>query len=365
MERLLENKHAGRLAARFLKAYAVGIKQWGGHQDGAQFAKSMRWTHAPLIADALEKAAVQAGTSSNMSGALATVGQDLASVVRPLTVIGRLEGFRRVPALTNCITQTSGASAYWVGEGAAPGLSRQTFDRSQLSYQRLGAISVLTEELALTADPAAEPEILRDLVNAIVQKQDEAFIDPENAGSPEILPASVTRYAQQFVSTGTAVAQIDSDLHLMLNQLSNGGSDLQNATWILNPRSSAYLAGLRGSGGSPCFPGMGARGGELLGLPAITSKACLRAGSPEETILVLVDPSRVWLTERPEYDLQASKTVSLQMDDGPTNNSATGTGTTLVSMFQTDSIACKAVNLINWKPVTVDSAAVTLTKVNF
>jgi hypothetical protein len=38
----------------------------------------------------------------------------------------------------------------------------------------------------------------------------------------------------------------------------------------------------------------------------------------------------------------------LQMLDNPTNNSATGTPTTMVSMFQTNSTAFLAERFINW-----------------
>jgi hypothetical protein len=47
--------------------------------------------------------------------------------------------------------------------------------------------------------------------------------------------------------------------------------------------------------------------------------------------------------------VDASTEASLQMLDNPTNNSATGTPTTVVSMYQTNSIALRAERFINWR----------------
>jgi hypothetical protein len=44
-----------------------------------------------------------------------------------------------------------------------------------------------------------------------------------------------------------------------------------------------------------------------------------------------------------------SREASLQMDDAPTMDSDTPTGTSVVSMFQTNSVAFRAERTINWK----------------
>ena len=46
--------------------------------------------------------------------------------------------------------------------------------------------------------------------------------------------------------------------------------------------------------------------------------------------------------------MDASQEASLQMSDAPTNNSATSTGASVVSMYQTNSIALRAERFINW-----------------
>jgi hypothetical protein len=112
---------------------------------------------------------------------------------------------------------------------------------------------------------------------------------------------------------------------------------------------------------------MGALGGTLLGLPAITSAGITRAGSPSPgtSYLCLVDASRVWLTEV-GMTFRVSNRAAIEMNDAPANRSTnTATGASVVSMFQAGSYALLSANHINWKAVSNESAAATLTGVNY
>lgn len=58
--------------------------------------------------------------------------------------------------------------------------------------------------------------------------------------------------------------------------------------------------------------------------------------------------------------LDVSREASLQMLDNPTNDSVTPTATTMVSMFQTNSVAFRCERILNWARRR-DNAAVYLT----
>jgi hypothetical protein len=71
--------------------------------------------------DIIEKTAVNAGTTTDTTWAAPLVQyQNLASefieYLRPLSIVGRIEGFRRVPFMVKVPRQTGGASVNWVGE---------------------------------------------------------------------------------------------------------------------------------------------------------------------------------------------------------------------------------------------------------
>jgi hypothetical protein len=77
-------------------------------------------------------------------------------------------------------------------------------------------------------------------------------------------------------------------------------------------------------------------GGTLRGLPFLVSEAV------DDDQLVLLDAGAL-AGDLGDVTMRASGAASVQMLDNPTNNSATATGTTLVSMWQTDSVVLACV----------------------
>jgi hypothetical protein len=102
--------------------------------------------------------------------------------------------------------------------------------------------------------------------------------------------------------------------------------------------------------GQPAFPGTTIRGGTLSGLSFIVSEYMTQLGdSGGGAPLILVNASDVFLADDGQFTIDASREASLEMSDAPTGTSVTPTGTSLVSMFQTNSIALKAERFVNWK----------------
>ena len=269
---------------------------------------------------------------------------DFAEFVRPMTILGKLLGLRRVLARVRSIVASAGGSAYWAGEANPRPISRMTFEGETMEPLGVNAISVVTAELLRSADPDAEPILSRDLAAAAVAAMDSAFIDPANAGDPGVKPAAITHGVGQFVSSGSSLAQIDADLDLMINALADAGSDLQFATWVMAPRTAIYLARLRGTGGALAHPGMSAKGGTLVGLPAITSAHVPSVGSPYVSSITLLDPSQILLCDEGGAKLEVSMEGALQMEDAP------GSGAQqLVSLWQTNSAALKMTRYVNWR----------------
>ena len=115
---------------------------------------------------------------------------------------------------------------------------------------------------------------------------------------------------------------------------------------------------MRGTDGSPAFPGMGARGGELLGIPALTGGSIASPGSPTEGLIVLLDQDAILLADTDEATLGVSRDASLQMSDTPEPGAAQ-----LVSCWQYNLAALRAERIISWA-TRRPGAAVTITGVN-
>ncbi len=185
---------------------------------------------------------------------------DFSEFIRPLTILGKLSGLRRVPARVRQIAATAGSTAFWSGQANARPISRITLTGDVIEQLSCIAMLVTTRELLMSSSPSAESVLSRDLAAAIVQAMDSAFINSSNSGVAGVTPAAVTYGTTAIHSSGSSLANIDGDLNLITEALSDAGSNLQFATWVLRPRTAIYLSGLRGSGGALAFPQMTVKG---------------------------------------------------------------------------------------------------------
>ncbi len=306
----------------------------GDDLNAAEFAAA-RWGASSAPARILR--AIGAGVYADQGGDYTAASVEFFAIVEQLSVLGRLAGIRRVPLRTRMLTATSGASAHWVGEGKPKPVSKMSFTSGSLAPLKIAALSVITEELAMSSDPAAEGTIRRDMIRAMAEAIDETFLDPLNAGSAGVSPASIT----YGVTPATAGSDPTADLRLLIE---NFTGDLQNAAFITTPTVAASLSGAD-------RPGIGLRGGELLGAPAIASRS-----APADTI-ILADVSAIALGEGPS-EIRTSRAGTVEMlDTGLVQDSTVGTGTQLVSLWQTNSIGILAERIMNWETQRIGAVA--------
>lgn len=275
------------------------------------------------------KAAV-APVSSLNAPLLTPVGADLLLALRPASIIGRL-GVRRVPELTRVLTGTEGAMATWVREGGMIPMSKGSYSAHVLENRKVAGIVVASDELLRSDVVDAESAMLDDLLGACRQALDAAFADPSNAGVVGERPPSVTHPSAGgtlLPSSGSSIAQIDSDLRAAIQALLTAGSDLSKASWVLSQTLASKLALLRGAGGVPAHPGLNVRGGLLAGLPVVVSQ-----GVPT-TAISLIDAGLIAMSEA-EPELSTSRSGMVDMSTTP------GSPGVLQTLFQTDSVALR------------------------
>lgn len=312
----------GMTFTRMALAKALGD---GDDLNAAGIAEA-RWGASSAPARILR--AVGAGTYADMGGEFRAAATEFFGVVEQLSVLGRLAGIRRVPLRTRMLTATSGASAFWVEEGKPKPVSRMAFTSGSLAPLKVAAIAAVTEELATSSDPAAELVIRLDMVRAMVEAIDMALLDPSNAGSAGVSPASITNGVTP-ISAGTDPA---ADLRLLIE---NFAGDLESAIFIMTPSVAVSLA-------SADRPGIGLRGGELLGAPAVTSRSA-PAGA-----IILADVSALALGEGPS-EIRTSRAATIEMLDADlVQDAATGAGTSLVSLWQVNCLGVLTEKEMNW-----------------
>jgi len=309
------------------------------------------------------KAAVAGGTTTDdtWAGPLVyaqTLVSEFVEYLRPLTIVGKfgqgnIPSLRRVPFNVRITGQTSGGTGYWVGQGAAKPLTKFDFSATTLGFAKVAAISVISDELARFSSPAAEPLVRDGLAAALTARLDIDFVDPAKVAVANVSPASIEYGIAPLVSSGVDAAAVRDDVRALFTAFINANVSPTTGVWIMPQTVALGLSLMLNALGQPEFPGITMNGGTFFGLPVITSQYAT-FGSPTSNIVILVNASDIYLSDDGAISIDASREASLEMDSTPSSTIAAGSPptpveSTMVSMFQTNSIALRAERGINWQ----------------
>jgi HK97 family phage major capsid protein/HK97 family phage prohead protease len=354
------------LGTAFVRMVCALAASKGNRFEAVQFAE--RWKDStPEVANVLriphdqierfeviEKAPVLPGTTTGSTWAEPLVQyQNMAGefieFLRPQTVIGRIEGFRRVPFKIKVPRQTAGAVVNWVGEAKPKPLSSLALDSITLDFFKIAGIIPLSEELVRFSSPSAEALVRADLAAAISQFMDSEFLDPAKAEVAGVSPASITNGVAAIPASGTNYAAFVTDVKTLFNTYLAGNVPISGGAWIMKQGRALSLSLMQNPLGASQFPGLGLGGGTLLGFPVITSEAVpSTGGSPGGgDLIIFLIPQEVMLADEGGVTIDLSREASLQMDTAP-DNPATAT-TVMISLWQHNLVGIKAERFINWK----------------
>lgn len=304
------------------------------------------------------KAAIAAGSSTDSTWAQPLIAYnqfsgDFVNYLRPQTIVGKfgqggIPAMRSIPFNVHVRGQTSGGTAYWVGQGQPAPLTKFDFNDVEMSYTKLATISTITEELLRLSNPSAEILVRDSLRDAIVEKIDQTFIDPAIAAVSSVSPASITNGVTAIVSSGNTADNIRTDVKAAMSTFIADNNTPTSGVWIMSATVALSLSLMRNALGQKEFPEITMLGGRFEGLPVIVSEY-IEPGLGGSYV-VLANASDIWLADDGMVTVDASNQVSLQMLDNPTNSSVSATAaTSMVSMWQTGTVAYKAERWINWK----------------
>lgn len=355
----------GTAFARY--AMALGASK-GNLMQAEQIAH--RWDNStPEVAEVLRMAVAQGSTNdpawftkaavgamnttdATMAGPLVNyqvMADEFIEYLRPLTVLGRVNGFRRVPFNVRVPSQTSGSTAYWVGEGQVKPISALAFSTVTLTYAKLAAIVILTDELVRFSNPSAEMIVRNDLAATIAAKMDKDFVDPTVAATGSS-PASITNGVTPVTASGTTPDALRADIKTLFQTFLSNNLALSGGVWLMTQQQAIAISLMRTSIGVPEFPGIlqDGTGGTLAGFPVVASEAIPSVGgSPTDgSIIVFLLPNQILVADDGSVTLDSSNQASLQMDSAP--DSPVSASTVPVSMFQQNMLAIRAERYLNW-----------------
>lgn len=304
-------------------------------------------THPTLVR--VIKAGVPAGTTTGnewgdeLVQADSRYMGDFIEYLYSMTVYDRLP-LKEVPAHVTIKGQDGTATGYWTGEGTSIKVSSQDYSTISLTPLKVGAISVVTNELLRYSSPSAEMLVRDSLVNASSQRVDQTFLSTLAAVSG-VSPAGLLVSGTPVVnSNGTSAAALRQDMR----ELYAGFITAKHATnlrLVMHPSLAKSISLMVNTLGQTEFPGLGAGGGTLLGDTVVTGE------NVNAQHMILLDPSEIWKIGDMGVEVSLSRDATIEQADDPTGEVLTPTAQSkqMTSMFQAESTAFKVVRTINYQ----------------
>jgi HK97 family phage prohead protease len=307
------NSNANHFIRAAIAKAAVGVagptaaagyaeNRWGTHSDTARYIKA---AVAPLTAGSDATGPLTAGDISR---------QQFVQAVFSRSILGRLQGLVRVPAITRINTEDTPTSASFFGESVVCPVAQGTIGVQLVDKRKVGVIAIVSQELLKATDDAAEATISAILQRSLSRGLDDAFVG--NQTRDNVFPAGLASVAIQANSFAAGIEAFTGDLTA--------------ASVLVNPLTAVTLR-------SPTETQITASGGIYGGLPAIGSYA-VPAGK-----LFIVDATRV---------LAFIGAAVIEASEQGNVYGITGAASTVpVNMFQTHQVALRAGLYADWELV--------------
>lgn len=341
-----DHAKAFKLAERHFPNTEIVVKTLKAQSEGANLTQMLQ----------VQKAAVAAGTTTDSTWAAPlvyanTFAGDFIGYLRPRTLIGQAQ-FRPAPFNVRIAGATSGGTGYWVGQGKPKPVTKFDFNAVTTAFTKVATIAVLTQELVRFSDPSAEALVRDMLADAVISRVDNDLFDPDLAAVSGVNPAGLLNGVSP-ISSGITSAQTLEQIYNAIAALwapwdsTNIGA---RPAYYTTPAVARYLATLREPLGPRAFPNLSNGGGTIDGVPVRVSQYLANNGGSGGAPFILVDEAEVYLADDGNVTVDYSDQATIQMDDAPTNASAPVTATSMVSLWQTNSIGLRAERFIWWGP---------------
>lgn len=344
----------------FVRYIMCVAKAKGNMMQAHHFAKQHYMDQSPDIEMVL-RTAVDGGTTFSSDNTALVYYQNMASefvdYLRPLTIMGRIAGLRRVPFNIKVPRQTTGSTVGWVGETSPKPVSSLIFDQLSLGHSKIAGIIPISDELLRFSSPAVEQIIRNDLADAIAVYMDRDFVDPTKAIVTNVSPASITNGVTPTVASGTTAAALRLDLQTTLNLFLRDNLSPVGGVWIMTQQQALAISLMLNTLGQPVFPNITMEGGSLLGFPVVASENVPTTGSSptDGSAIIFAKAGEILVADDGGVNISVSNEASLQMDTAP--DSPATASTVLVSLWQQNMTAIRCEREVNWLKRRSDAVA--------
>lgn len=336
--------------------YAMALLSCNGNRyEAAEYAKRTWGDSAePTVnllrnPELMQRAAVPAGTTTGADWAKPLVNttplNDFLELLRARTLLGRIPGLRYVPFNISMPSQTAGGTYYWVGEGASTPVTKPAYGSVALGFAKAGGIIALTEDLVRSSAPSAQEAVRDEMIAGMQAFLDGQFITPTVAPVANVSPGAITNgipAGDTRAATGTTEAAARADLRWLLGGFAGGNFDLGGVALMMSEGMAFTLGTVVNAVGEPAFPGINVGGGNVLGLPVVTSNIL-------GTTIAAVHAPSILIADEGGTELDVSREASIIMDNTPdTVVQAAGAAPIHTSLWQKNMVGLRALRTINW-----------------
>lgn len=330
------------------KVIAKSLAQMSGGELRASEIAEQRWGKTnPTLVRVLKAAVNSGGTvADNWGNELVSADNrftgDFIEFLAGKTVFDQL-GLREIPPNVTIKGQDGIATANWVGEHGAIPVSAQDYSSVSLTPLKVAAISVVSKELLQYSSPAAESLVRDALVEASAQKVDTTFLGSA-AAVANVSPAGILVGVSTLGSNGYTADALRSDIKELYAPFLSA-KNATGLTLVMTPSLAKSISFLVNALGQTEFPAITADGGTLLGDRVVTGD---NVGA---TTIILLKPSDIYRIGDTGIQVSLSMDATLEQDGAPQGYAGSppvAASATLMSMFQTESVAFKVVRPVNW-----------------
>jgi HK97 family phage major capsid protein len=271
------------------------------------------------------------------------ISAELIELLRPASAFRQLN-----PRLLNMTTGTlripkvtGGAIGGYIGENQNLPKSQQTVGQIVATAKKLAVLTPVSNDLIRRASISAETFVRDDLVAALAQLSDLAFIRADGSGGqPKGLKSWAAAANQLLSGTSTpgsvTLDLVDTDLGRCVQQLLDADVAIRNPGWLIEPRTWRFLFVLRDGNGNAVYRDE-LRGGTLWGFPFAMSTQIPRnldfSGDTDndETEIYFSDFADVIIAEQEGMMVDASDTAAYH------------DGTNIIASFSQDQTVIRAI----------------------
>lgn len=340
-----EDKFKGQAFVRGVIAKAVAQL----NQSTPGSIAEHRWgkTHPQLVAWIKANEVAGGGTGSGEWGAeLVTIDArytgDFIEFLYGRTAFDKLP-FREIPANVAVKGQDGEAIGYWVGESKAIPVTKPDFSTVNLTPLKVGALSVVSNDLLRYSTPAAE-QLVGDALSQASAKRVDQTVFSTTAASAGVSPAGLLNGLSAIATTGTDQAAVLS----MINLLYAGfiaGKNANDIWFVMNPGQAKAISMLVTALGQQAFPSILRTGGTLLGDNVVVGD------NIDASQIIALSPRDIYKIGDTGFEVAVSREATIEQRSDPTG--ATDVPTTMTAnpttnMFQEDSTAIRVTRHINF-----------------